>query len=130
MKDSTSPWFRLVKIADIGYITVVYFIIGYYLGYYLDLAFGKLYGTQYSTKTRTQLILEILSQSIVLGIIFYLGRNISGFIPSPLDGVAGLEHGRVKELTSAGSMVVFIMMFQYTFVDKLRYLKELSQKTS
>lgn len=116
--------FRTIKIIDIGYIALLYFIIAYFLGYYLDLLFVYLYGTKYDTKSEIILILEILSQVIVIGIILYIGRNIVELIPFPLDGINGFEHQRVKELKNAGLFTVYLITFQFHLQDKIMFVKK------
>ena len=115
--------FRIIKIIDIAYIAILYFIVGYFLGYYIDEFFVFIYGTEFQKKSKYVLILEILSQVISIGIISYIGRNLVELIPFPLDGVNGFIHQRVRELKSGAFLTVFIVMFQYSMQDKLIYLK-------
>ena len=115
--------FRTIKIIDIAYITVLFFIFAYIPGYYLNELFMYIYGTDFDKKTNTILYLEVLSQIICIGIITYIGRNLVQLIPFPLDGVNGFEHSRVKELSSGGFITVFLVMFQYSMQDKLVFIK-------
>jgi len=125
---SSNPYFTLVKIADISYINVVWFAIGYVVGYWLDIAFQKLYGTEYTKKSRWTLIAEVVSQIAAVGIIIYIGRNTGQFIPSPLDGIAGLDHYKVKELTNGAMLGIYVMLFQYSLQDKLLAIKNMAIK--
>lgn len=115
--------FRIIKIIDIAYIAVLYFVISYVLGYYIDNYFRWLYGTEYDKKSNMVLSLEVLSQIIAIAVLVYIGRNIVELIPFPLDGVNGFVHQRVKELKSGAFMTVFIVMFQYSMQDKLMAIK-------
>ena len=128
MKDSTSPYFRLAKIADIAYINVIWFAIGYTLGNALDYVFNKLYGTDYNKTKTWVLIAEAVSQVIVVGILIYFGRNLGQFIPSPFNGVAGLDHYRVKELLNGAMLGVYITFFHYSLQDKLAVVKNRRDK--
>jgi len=119
---------RTIKIIDIGYIAILYFISAYFLGYYLDSFFVYLYGIKYETKTQFILLLEILSQIIAIGIVTYIVKNLIELIPFPLNGISGFDHQRVKELKSAGFFTVFIVIFQTNFQNKLSYVKDLLQK--
>ena len=67
---------RSIKIIDIGYITFLYFIAGYYLGMLLDKIFIWIYGFRYIYKTDNELFFEILIQIIFTGIVSYIGKNI------------------------------------------------------
>lgn len=107
--------FRITKIADIAYIAVVYFVVAIVLGYYIDKFFVYLYGTDYDKKSNLVLSLEVLSQITLIAIMVYIGRNLVELLPSPLHGVAGLDHQRVKELKSGAFMTVFLVMFQFCF---------------
>lgn len=120
--------FRVIKIIDIAYIALLYFIVAYFLGHYVDLFFTKLYGTDFTNKSNFILSLEVLSQIICIGIITYIGRNLVELIPFPLEGVNGFVHKRVKELTSGAFLTVFLVMFQYSMQDKLLFIKKRKNK--
>ena len=115
---------RSIKIVDIAYITVLYFIVGYILGFNIDLLFKKIYGTDFSKKTKFVLLLEVLLQIVCIGIISYIGRNLVQMIPFPLNGVLGFDHMKVKEVAQGAFLTIFIVMFQYTMQDKLIYIKD------
>ena len=116
--------FRFIKIIDIAYIAILFFIVAYIFGPYLDDIFTYIYGTDFSRKTNTVLFLEILSQIICIGIISYIGRNIVEYIPFPLDGINGFVHSKVKELSSGTFFNVFFIIFQYSMQDKLMFIKK------
>jgi hypothetical protein len=120
--------FRVIKISDIAFITVCYFIVGYNMGFYIDTFFTNLYGTEYNTKSKNVLLIEVVSQIMFIGIASYIGRNIVQLIPFPLDGVYGFEHLRVKEVASGGFLTVFLVMFQYSMQDKILYIKKIVSK--
>jgi hypothetical protein len=61
--------FRIIKMADIAYITVLYFILGYFVGYNIDKFFEFIYGSNYSIHSTPILIIQVLSQIMVIGII-------------------------------------------------------------
>lgn len=122
--------FRLIKISDIAYITVCYFIVGYFSGYYLDLFFTNLYGTDYNKKSKYVLLFEVVTQIICIGIVSYIGRNLVQLIPFPLDGVYGFEHIRVKEVASGAFLTVFLVMFQYSMQDKILHIKKSISKNT
>jgi hypothetical protein len=102
--------FRLVKIADIGYITILYAISALLFAKVFD-KLMKLFDTEDDAqKSSLRLFIEIIVYLWIAGIIMYLVRNIMGIIPSPFEGLYGFEHLRVKELDRGG---VFIFIFLY-----------------
>ena len=115
--------FRIIKIIDIAYITVLFFIFAYILGGYINSFFVYIYGTDYEKKSNFILTLEVLSQIIFIGIVCYIGRNLIEHIPFPLDGINGFVHKRVKELGSGAFITVFLVMFQYYMQDKIVFIK-------
>ena len=85
--------------------------------------FLKLYGREYKNKTKSRLLLEVLTQVIVIGILSYLGRNIVELVPSPFNGISGFKHLETKEIKNGAYLTVFLFMFQYSLQDKLLYIK-------
>jgi hypothetical protein len=115
--------FRVIKIIDIAYITVLFFIFAYIFGGYINSFFVYIYGIDYEKKSNFILTLEILSQIIFIGIVCYIGRNLIEYIPFPLDGINGFVHKRVKELGSGAFITVFLVMFQYDMQEKITFIK-------
>ena len=121
--------FRSIKMLDIGYVTILYFIIAYVLGYYLDILFLNIYGNDYENKSKIYLTLEVLLQISMVGIFAYIGRNIIQLIPSPLNGIGGFDHKQLKELSSSAFLLVFIFFFQKNLIEKIHYIVDSSKES-
>jgi hypothetical protein len=113
---------RGIKIVDIGYITILYFILGFLVSIWFNRMYEKYVDLVNDYKSNTQLIIELLLHIWLLGVTVYIARNIVEKIPSPFDNIAGFSHTRVKELHSA---TVFTLVFFYsqTYMrEKMGYL--------
>jgi hypothetical protein len=120
--------FRLIKLTAIAYITVLFFIVGYFFGRFIDYFCSYLFGLNFNEKKNYILVLEILFQIMLIAMFAYFGRNIVQLIPFPLDGVLGFIHLNLKELNAVGFINVFIYSFQYYMQDKLDYIKKKQEK--
>jgi hypothetical protein len=114
--------FRFVKIADIGYITILYAISGLVITKAFDLTTAKLDTKENKQKSTLRLFFEIVLYLWLAGIIIYAIRNIMEYIPSPLEGVYGLQHLQVKELENAGVFVFIFFYFGESLKKKLNIL--------
>lgn len=117
--------FRGVKIIDIGYITVVYFFIAFFLSTWLDArVLGKFDPKAAARKSTGRLLGECVLHVYAIGVLIYIVRNLVELIPSPLEGVAGLEHRRVKELGNAAVFTFIFLLFQRHLREKLLYIAD------
>jgi hypothetical protein len=117
--------FRGVKVLDIGYITVLYFLLAFAVTLLLKTIpfLGKDYDqSKDQDKPLWQLVLESVLLIWIVGILAYFARNVVAKIPSPLNGLGGLDHSRVKELESSFVFVFVIMFFNDPLVSKLKIL--------
>jgi hypothetical protein len=113
--------FRLTKIADIGFITVVYFMLGFVIGLAVDGVMGPFDPDEAGRKSVARLLLEMMLHAYLLGVIIYVVRNLVERIPSPLDGIGGFEHGKVKELGNAFVFGLVLFWNQKNLVDKMNH---------
>lgn len=116
--------FRTVKILDLGYITVIQFLTAIVAAGAFDKLYGKFNKEEADKRSFGSLTFEIVIHLWLIGIVIYIMRNLSEVIPSPLHGVAGLNHFIIKELTSTAIFSVVIISFQENLNDKINYYKD------
>jgi hypothetical protein len=117
--------FRGVKILDIGYIAMIYFALAFFLSTWMDRrVFGEFDAEMAARKSTWRLVAECVLHIYMVGVIAYVVRNIVELVPSPFEGVAGLEHKRVKELTNATVFVFIFLFFQHHLREKLEYINK------
>ena len=119
---------RGIKIIDIGYLTILYFLSGYFVSYYVNKLYSRFDPLEEHDKVK--LIIEIIIQLFVIGVIFYVLRNLIPLIPFPLEGISGFKHSLVKELQTGGIALSFgIFNAQLVLKDKMDHLLGYKNKT-
>jgi hypothetical protein len=113
--------FRTVKIFDIGYIAILYFVIGLIVSRLFDKILGEFNQKKDDEKHIAQVTVELFGMIWMVGATTYIVRNLVELIPSPFDGLAGLVHKKVKEIASAGVFTLIVMGYAYHFRAKLDY---------
>ncbi len=113
---------RGIKIIDIGYVTCIYFVVGYMAAFAYDKLLGKFDEAAAREKSTLRLATELIFHVWTIAVLTYAIRNLVELIPFPLHGVYGFNHYRVKELTIAPIFSLVIITFQDHLRDKMRYL--------
>ena len=117
--------FRLVKMFDIGYLTVVHFLLALGFGKLLDMIYGNYDQVEENKKPLIQIMFEVIGMFWVTGVFIYIYRNVVRYVPSPFDGYFGFKHALVKEITDGS---VFVLVFFYAQqTQKLKFLNVLSK---
>ena len=114
--------FRAVKMLDISYLTLIYFFLGFLISMRLNKQFGKFDPEVADKKSTERILAEIGLHVCLLGVIIYIVRNLVEKIPSPFEGVEGLQHKQLKELGNATVFVFFLMFYQKHLQDKMNYV--------
>jgi hypothetical protein len=114
--------FQLVKMADIGFITILYASIGLILAKLLDVFDVPLQQEKEEKKQTLQIFIEFLVFIFLIGIITYLVRTIVNYIPSPFEGQYGLDHHRIKEIGNVSIFIFIFLYFQDHLKQKMQYL--------
>lgn len=123
MRIKKEALFRLTKIIDIGYVVIIYFIIGVSLAKLTDMIFGTYDSEAEQKKSFIRLCAEIIGLIWFNLIVFYVARNVVEWIPSPLHGHYGYDHYRLKELSGAAILGATYVFFQTNLRNKLVDLK-------
>ena len=111
--------FRLIKLADIGYIVIIYFVIGILLTK-LSNQFIVFDDPKNDKKKSTlRLSFEIICIILMIIVIYYILRNIVELIPSPFHGLYGYDHYRLKELNGVAVLGVTYIYFRDMISNKL-----------
>ena len=111
-----------IKVLDIGYITIVYFFIGFFLSIWIDTQIGEFNPEAQQSKSTIRLLSECILHVYTIAILTYLIRNLVPLIPFPLDGIYGYSHNKVKELTSASVFVFVFYYYQKNLRNRLSYI--------
>lgn len=112
--------FRLTKMADIVYVSIISFGIVFLAAIFSDKLFGNLNKEELDQKKEKDpyfgFYLSLLLVVIVSynGIINYILRNLIEIVPSPLNGICGLRHSQISELRSI-SNTIFLLLFAYQY---------------
>ena len=112
---------RSVKLLDIGYVTALFFLAGYYTAQYSEKVFRNFLGepSTFTSKSNTRLLMEILLQIAIIGMMSYILRNLVEKIPYPLNGMKGYDHLKLKELAGPGVITFFLVVFSFDLQQKI-----------
>ena len=113
---------RLAKIADIGYITILHFLSGFSIACVLNKNTKPFNQKEESKKPIYHIILYVIWYLWITGIIIYILKNIIEHIPSPFEGLFGLRHYRVKELSDAPILAFVLLYYQTHLTQRLEFL--------
>ncbi len=122
MKDTLNLPFRLIKVLDIGYITTIYVVLAVFLSTVIDEFLGVFNAKEAKKEGNLAFTLKTIGLVWLGGIIVYLIRNFVELIPSPFHGLAGFDHLRVKELTTAGAFAFIFLLYQKHLRARLDYM--------
>ena len=112
---------RSIKVVDIGYITILYFLSGIILAKAFDHGLGKFEVEYENKKGFLRRTLELIGLIWAYGVVIYTVRNLVELIPSPVQGVAGFNHFLLKELKQASVFTFVFLGFQRHLQSKVSY---------
>lgn len=118
-KLNVNAGFRLIKILDIGYVTLLYFLLAIITAVLLDKLYGNYDESAEKKKSTGRKALDLIGMIWLNGVIIYLVRNLLPFIPSPFNGIYGFEHNRLKEIDSAYVFDFVLIYNQTNLVERM-----------
>lgn len=102
---------RSIKIFDIGYAVVGYFLLAIITIYIFNKIYGKFDKEKEMKKSTQRLVFEVLFKSWLIGVVSYFARNIFPLIPFPFDNIYGFDHTKVKEIINGAFFPAFVITF-------------------
>lgn len=76
---------------------------------------------KYDEPTHLTLLYSFLNLSLIL-ISIYIMRNITQHIPFPLEGIAGYQHSRLREINGVFIANFVLLYYQTNFIDRLKII--------
>lgn len=129
--------FRIIKSLDIVYVMIIQFIIAVVINIVFDHYFNinvkeRMDEIDNKNNSKTYIyIRELLNICLILsilGVASYLGRQFVKVIPSPFDGISGLSHSRLKELSEAGAMTAFLFLTSNYLDSRIQIFRKLFEQ--
>jgi len=113
---------RGIKLVDICYVSVIYLTFAFVISKIVDYLYGEFDPIKAEKQSIVFLYIEVVLHFSLLGIITYVARNLVEQIPFPLNQINGYNHLKLRELSSASSFSVILILFQTNLHAKLTYL--------
>ena len=120
--------FYAVKVTDIVYVTILYFVFGFYIAKSVDSIINRVFGYTYLDDTIPvyKLIFECIVQIVFsLYLSMKIKNKVIDKLPFPLEGVAGFKHLHLKELIHNGGIAwgIGILLYEKSLILKLKMIK-------
>ena len=123
--------FRLVKSLGIMYVVAIQFLTAITINVLIDNIVKKYdKPTEYNKSdiTYNHFLKYILITVIIVcifAVISYFARLAIRNVPSPFDGLGGLKHSKLRELTSVSSLTAFLFLTSTYLNNRVNTLKEM-----
>jgi len=116
--------FLSAKIIDIGLVSVYYLIFGLFIAFLFDTVLGNFNEKEYDKKSIGIILGELVLHFFIIGVVVYILRNIIERLPSPVEGIGGFQHKRLKEIGGGVIGTTILIGFQKYLQDKINYCKK------
>jgi hypothetical protein len=123
--------FLSVKLFAITFYSIMYFILGFFTSLGLNYLMPSLRTSSNNSPDETEevslfrIIIEIIINFALIGMSFFFIRKIvKNYIPFPLEGFAGFQKDRLKELQGGIIIASIYMSFQTKLLAKLNYFRQ------
>ena len=116
--------FRSIKVLDIGWAMMVYFLLAIISVKTLQEVTGP-YNQEESEKDQTWKVLgRVCLRMWVYGVLAYAARNLFQLVPWPLEGVEGYKHLRVKEVLNSAVFISCVLSYDGYLQSEVMLLKK------
>ena len=116
--------FRSIKILDIGWAMMVYFLLAILSVKTLQEVTGP-YNQEASEKDQTWKVLgRVCLRMWVYGVLAYASRNLFQLVPWPLEDVEGYKHLRVKEVLNSAVFISCVLSYDGYLQSEVMLLKK------
>jgi hypothetical protein len=108
-----------IKMLDIGYVTILYFIFAVLVGKIFNHIFGKYDPEKDKSKSNIKIGIELCGLIWLIGVSTYIVSNIIELIPSPFENPHDFNHTQIKELSSTAIYTLILYQCLSFFRGKL-----------
>lgn len=120
--------FRVVKLLDIGYVVGLYIAAGVACGIALSHVVPPFDPRCADRQPLSFVLRDVILHFWMISMLVYALRQIAEIFPSPLHGLAGFDHYRLKELNQPALFMVVLTQTQSTLLARLAYLIRRAQR--
>lgn len=125
-KDLSVP-FRLVKVADIVYTTLVCCLVVLFtltllqksIFKWIEQLLNSISSTAITNTNRAIVLFLFIFLFSLFAVLAYILRNLIEKIPSPFNGMQGLNHRKLSEISDMSNLVLIILIVQTPMYNKL-----------
>lgn len=119
--------FRLVKVADIIYTTLVCCLVVLFtltllqksIFKWIEQLLNSISSTTVTTTNRSIVFGLFIFLFSLFAVLAYILRNVIEKIPSPFHGMQGLNHRKLSEISDMSNLVLIILIVQTPMYNKL-----------
>jgi len=118
----------LVTILAIGYVSIIYILIGLFVTYQLDNFLFVRKRKEFNEEKVNEisfiyLVMETIITFVVISIIAYLIRNIVRIIPFPFNFDNVIDYHNIREVYTGAVLIIILITFSQTLNTQYKEIK-------